>query len=124
MKLTSLRPMLESRNLETTIEFYTGTLGFTVGDILQDGETTSWCSLYRDGVSIMFCSPNTHMNYGGILLTGSIYFNVEEVDRIWEDLKDKCSVLYNLENFNYGMREFGIKDNNGYVLSFGEPVSK
>jgi len=124
MKLTSLRPMLESRSLKTTIEFYTGTLGFTLEETLQDGEIISWCSLYRDEVSIMFCSPNTHMNYGSILLTGSIYINVEDVDTVWEELKDKCSVLYNLENFDHGMREFAIKDNNGYVLNFGEPFSK
>lgn len=30
---------------------------------------------------------------------------------------------YPIENFNYGMREFVIYDNNGYVLQFGEAVA-
>jgi len=35
-------------------------------------------------------------------------------------LKDKVRVCYPLENFEYGMREFAIYDNNGYLLQFGQ----
>jgi uncharacterized glyoxalase superfamily protein PhnB len=122
MKLTFLRPMLESRDLKATIEYYTNILGFTLEEKLEDGGTISWCTLCRDEVSIMFCLPNTHMNYGTILLSGSLYINVEDVDAVWESLKDKCEILYALETFHYSMREFAIKDNNGYVINFGEPV--
>jgi uncharacterized glyoxalase superfamily protein PhnB len=114
--------MLESRDIQATIEFYTNILGFTLEEELKHEGVINWCDLSRDGVSIMFCMPNTHMNYGSILLTGSLYITVEQVDEVWESLKDKCHVLYALENFHYGMREFAIQDNNGYVINFGEPI--
>jgi hypothetical protein len=28
-----------------------------------------------------------------------------------------------IETIDYGMREFAIHDNNGYVLQFGQPVA-
>ena len=37
-------------------------------------------------------------------------------------LKDKCKVCYPIETFDYGMREFGVYDINGYLLQFGQPV--
>jgi uncharacterized glyoxalase superfamily protein PhnB len=123
MKLKFLRPMLESRDLAATIAFYTNVLGFTLAEELKHEGTTAWCDLCRDDVSVMFCLPNTHMNYGSILLTGSLYITVEKVDEVWESLKDKCKVLYALENFDYGMREFAIQDNNGYVINFGESIT-
>ena len=42
---------------------------------------------------------------------------------LWEQIKDKASVVYPIENFFYGIREFAIRDNNGYVLQFGQEIS-
>jgi len=39
-------------------------------------------------------------------------------------LKDKVEVCYGIENFHYGMREFAIYDNNGYLLQFGQDVAE
>lgn len=33
-------------------------------------------------------------------------------------------VCYPIEDFHYGMREFAIFDNNGYLLQFGQPVAQ
>ena len=123
MKLTNLTPMLETKDINATIEFYATTLGFTIRGIFEHEGITTWCDLVKDEVAIMFSLPNQHMNYGKILFSGSIYINTEDVDALWDLLKDKCEVVYPIENFEYGMREFAIKDNNGYVLNFGESVS-
>jgi uncharacterized glyoxalase superfamily protein PhnB len=122
MKLTNLAPMLESRDIPATIEFYTTVLGFAQRGIFKHEDTITWCDLVRDEVSVMFCLPNEHMNYGTILLSGSLYINVEDVDAVWNSLKDKCEVVYPIENFIYEMREFAVKDNNGYVLNFAESL--
>jgi uncharacterized glyoxalase superfamily protein PhnB len=123
MKLRSLSPLLESRDLKATIDFYTNVLGFSVRGTFEHEGTITWCDLVRDEVAIMFSLPNEKMNYGTILLSGSIYMNVEDVDALWNSLKDICEVVYPLENFIYEMREFAIKDNNGYVLNFGESLN-
>lgn len=47
---------------------------------------------------------------------------LNDVDALWESLKNEVDVVYEIENFGYGMREFAIYDNNGYILQFGQPV--
>ena len=71
-------------------------------------------------VSVMFSSPNEHEGDVSPAFTGSLYFRVKEVDSLWTHLNDQARVCYPLETFPYGMREFAIYDNNGYLLQFGE----
>lgn len=122
MKFKALTPILETSDMEATILFYTTALHFTLGDTLQEEGKTVWCTLWKDELSVMFSLPNKEMNYGRILLSGSLYFYVDGVDEYWQLIKDKVEVVYAPENFPCQMRECGIKDNNGYVLNFGESL--
>ena len=40
---------------------------------------------------------------------------------MWADVKDRVEVNYAVDDFDYGMHEFGIRDDNGYSLAFGAP---
>jgi len=123
-KLTELVPMLETDDMEETIHFYTTVLGFTVVEILDDeDEKPVWVSLMHGLVEIMFKIPNAVMSYGQILLTGNLYMHASDPDAVWLQVKDAATVVYPLQNFPYGMREFAIQDNNGYVLTFGAPIT-
>ncbi len=122
MKFKALTPMLETRDMKGTIAFYTTSLGFTLQNIFEEEGETTLCTVAKDELAIMFCRPNKMMNYGRILLSGSLYVEVDDVDAYWQQIKDKAAVLYEPEDYPYGMREFGIKDNNGYVLNFGQPL--
>lgn len=117
MALTGLRPMLCTEKVEETIAFYTSKLGFTVIHAAP-----GWATLRRDQVEILFCLPNAHRPFEKPDCTGSFYINTDDVDGLWETLKEQAEVVYNIENFEYGMREFAVYDNNGYVLQFGQPV--
>jgi len=44
------------------------------------------------------------------------------VDSLWEQIREKAAVVYPIEDFDYGMREFAIRDSNGYVLQFGHEI--
>jgi uncharacterized glyoxalase superfamily protein PhnB len=55
-------------------------------------------------------------------MTGSLYFKTDDVNALWLRLKDKCKVEYPPEDFEYGMREFAIRDNSGYLLQFGQEI--
>lgn len=118
MKLDRLTPMLWSNDLKATIDFYQAKLGFILDEY---NEAWGWCHLHRDGVALMFTSPDAR-NYKGPLLTGSLYVYTEDVDELWENLKDAESVSYSIANFKHRMREFGILDNNGYLLQFGREL--
>lgn len=122
MQLINLQPMLETGDLPGTIEFYTMVLGFSLEGTFDNGKRMAWCHLQRDNVGIMFTIPNTVMNYPTAMLSGSLYISVNNVDDEWGRLKDTCEIVYPPEDFIYGMREFAIKDNNGYVLNFAHNI--
>jgi len=46
------------------------------------------------------------------------------MDELWGSLKDKAEVMLPPQDMAYQMREFGIKDPNGYALILGEDISK
>ena len=112
--------MLWTEDLPGTIKFYTETLGFTANEVNHDW---GWASLTIDDVAIMLARPNAHTPYDKIGFTGSFYFNTDDVDALWAKFKDNTNVCYGLENFEYGMREFAIFDNNGYLLQFGQEIA-
>ena len=117
MRLQALTPMLRTNDLKGSVEFYTNILGFTC-----DGSSDEWgwSSVKRDDVCIMFALPTAQEPFEGPVFTGSLYIKASDVDALWERLKDVVRVCYPIENFEYGMREFGIYDNNGYLLQFGQ----
>lgn len=116
MRLTGLRPMLTTDKLKETIAFYVDNLGFECEEF---NDEWGWASISKDDVGLMLARPNEHTEFGEPQFTGSFYFTTDDVDSLWEQLKGKASVCYGIENFPYGMREFAVFDNNGYLLQFG-----
>jgi len=121
MKATHLFPMLATENIGKTIEFYTELLDFEVGGKYPETDPC-WVSLCNGSAEIAFNLLNEHSKSAKPVLTGSIYLHVENIDELWENLKDKAEIVYPIENFEYGMREFGVRDCNGYVLNLGENI--
>ena len=116
-----MRPMLWTEDLQGTIDFYTRSLGFTCG---ERNDNWGWASLYIDGIALMVARPNEHMPYEKIGFTGSFYFTTDDVNAMWEKLRDTEMICYDIEDFEYGMREFAVYDNNGYLLQFGQEIRK
>lgn len=50
-----------------------------------------------------------------------LYIHTEQVDRLHETLKDRVQVQEEPHDTFYGMREFIIRDLNGFWITFGEP---
>lgn len=118
-RLHRVRPILYTGLFEETVEFYVDILGFSVGEKNSEWQ---WASLYRDEVEIMISRPNDHVGFTKPLFTGSFYIVTEKVDELWLSLMDKVNICYEPGDFEWGMREFAIYDNNGYVLQFGEEI--
>ena len=116
--LEALTPMLRTWDLPGSIRFYTEVLGFTCDRL---SEEWGWAALSRDQVAIMLSGPNSHEAATSPAFTGSLYLRTSDVDAEWDRLEDQARVCYSIENFPYGMREFAIYDNNGYVIQFGQP---
>ncbi|MCB0532903.1 MAG: VOC family protein [Lewinellaceae bacterium] len=120
MKLQALRPIFYTTELEATIRFYVDILGFELGEKNDDW---GWASLFKDAVEIMLAQPNLHTPFEKPVFTGSFYFNTDNVDALWEKLKDNVKICYEIADFEWGMREFAIYDSNGYLLQFGQPMN-
>ncbi|MFN0141310.1 MAG: VOC family protein [Pyrinomonadaceae bacterium] len=112
--------MLWTEDLQGTIDFYTNVLGFVCRGRDDDW---GWALLCLDDVSVMVSVPNEHTPYEKIGFTGSFYFTTDDVEYLWNDLKDKAKICYGIEDFEYGMREFAVYDNNGYLLQFGQEIT-
>jgi len=119
MTFEALTPMLRTKDLKGSVEFYTRLLGFECGALSEDW---GWASLSRDGVTLMLALPNAHEPFERPSFTGSLYIRCDDVDAMWEQVKDRAKVCYPLEDFEYGMREFAIYDDNGYLLQFGQEI--
>jgi len=129
MKLHKLAPILWTKDLDQTVSFYESVLGFK-----KRSQFPNFASLTRDDVNIMFVLPveepedckdpnNKEEFFPKPQLTGSIYITIEDVDELWEAIKEKAKVISNIADREYLMRDFSIADNNGYELVFGEDIS-
>ena len=120
MHLHELTPMLWVPDVKATVTFYTEVLGFTCDNSSDEWQ---WASVSRDAVVFMLAAPNEHMPYTAPAFTGSFYIRVDAVDEMWNYLNSKVEIVYPIDNFEYGMREFAIRDNNGFMLQFGQEIA-
>jgi hypothetical protein len=119
MKLLGLAPMLWTKHLNLTVGFYTNILKFSCDEL---NEKSGWASLSRDNVQIMLAVPSQHPEFKATQFTGSIYIHTDDVEKVWKELKDKVEIVYPIDNFEHGMREFAIYDNNKYMIQFGQEI--
>jgi uncharacterized glyoxalase superfamily protein PhnB len=110
-----LVPMLQTLDMDRTVTWYESVLGFR----REDEQINGWCSLRRDGVTIMFMT-NAHL--GDPHATATQYITVDDIDALWESVKAHCKAEWGPVDMSYGLREFAIRDPNGYLLSFGSPI--
>ena len=132
-RLSRLRPLLEVRDVEASIAFYTDVLGFTVTSSIGEAGERVWANLDKDDVMLMVNLMHTHDDEDDDhghdhshepTLTGSIYFNVDDVDALALDLGGKVALEFGPEDQPHGMREIAIADPDGYFLVFGTPLDR
>ena len=121
MPLDGPTPMLNVRDLDETIAFYRDILGFEVqGTWGHDPSKPTWCSLRKECAQIMATSFWGGHDAEEPKLTGSLYFYPDDVDALAKELDGKVALEWGPETFAYGMREIAVRDNNGYLLIFGQ----
>jgi uncharacterized glyoxalase superfamily protein PhnB len=117
--LQAITPMLRTRALASTIDFYVSVLGFTLN---AGGDADGWAIVSRDGFEIVVARPNDHEPFERPTFTGSLYLRVDDVDTEWNRIAQLARVCYPIETFDYGMREFAIYDVNGYLIQVGQEI--
>lgn len=127
MKLRSLIPVLDVRDVETSIDFYCGVLGFTLQDKVEWGGRMEWALLRSDHVQLMLCAAQDAEVEEAVRREEGVFF-------LYHD--DPEAFLVHLGSRGYeqpadmfglseGRRDFFMRDPDGYVLWFShKPVVK
>jgi uncharacterized glyoxalase superfamily protein PhnB len=114
--------VLRVADLGKAIDWYRQVLGFQVvwrSPMDGDGEN---CLLQMGAVELML-STGAHLG-GPPGLTGTLYFNVDGVEELFARISNRVQVVWPLEDQEYGTREFGVRDTDGYVLAFAEELEQ
>jgi predicted enzyme related to lactoylglutathione lyase len=111
----TLSLLLKCADLEETKAFYSEILEFDVSDTPEET-----CTVRKSGASIIFTADD--LWEGHPHCTGTLYFFLPDVDEYYDAVKHKAFVRWPLEDMSYGLREFGVKDCNGYTLAFAKRI--
>jgi len=111
-------PALKVADLQRAVDFYTGVLGFEICWRAGNDGGGENCMLAAGATNLLL---STGSQLGDKpQFTGTLYFNMTGVGRFFEQLKNKVQIAWPLQMMDYGQREFGIKDRDGYTLAFAE----
>lgn len=139
MKASKLTPNFEVINVKQTVDFYSKHLGFILLMAVpetQDGIDQSFAEkkeyvyamVQKDNVEIFFQRTDSFKEdvvfSQGLSIGASVsfYIEIEGIQEFYTTLKEKNLQITELKTTWYGMREFYLKDNNGYILGFAQKV--
>ncbi len=105
--------LLKCLEMESTRQFYRNTLGFNVSETEYETFSAS-----KDDCTILF--TQTDLWPGVPSCTGTIYLFIANVDAYYDSIKNDVRIVWPLQDMPYGIREFGIEDNNNYHLAFAQ----
>ncbi len=119
--------MIAVPDVDAALAYYRDKLGFTISG--QMGEPTNYGIVQRDVITIHFFFSHhpsaTALPLGGNVDDGKggIYVEVSDVDALATELHGR-GLAQSLvpEDKEYGMRDFWIRDLNGYILAFGTKI--
>lgn len=112
-------PMIHVPDVSAAVDWYTS-IGFKlIRHNEEDGEI-NWAKL-------LFGNSELMINAGGKPSDNhrrdvDLYITTDNVDDLYRRLKGRVQVVEDIYNAFYGMREFIIRDINGFWVTFGQPV--
>src|SRR5262249_36087204 len=101
-------PVLKVSDMQKSVDFYTGVLGFSVAWRAANDGGGENCTL-QAGATALLLSIGSHLGGAG-------------VEEFFDRIKNEVEVVWPLETMDYGQKEFGIHDGDGYTLAFAEAL--
>lgn len=124
MKLEGISPIVPVRDVSRTVAFYRDVLGFDVRTEDADG---SFGLVARDSAGISLVRAGDKEALRATANNISAYIWVRDLDALWAELEPNLMLLEDSRvrppfARDYGMREFHVKDPDGFLIFFGEQV--
>jgi uncharacterized glyoxalase superfamily protein PhnB len=140
-----LSPNLMVPDVDRTVAFYRDVLGFAFvlgvpsvppdsRDVLLEldpARCLAFAVVKRGNVQIMFQSQQSFCDEMPCLqaqplgATACLYIELPDARQLYQQVRDRVTVVKDLHRTFYGKEEFYIQDPNGYVLGFaGKPQDK
>jgi catechol 2,3-dioxygenase-like lactoylglutathione lyase family enzyme len=114
-------PCLFVSDMRSSLDFYIEMLGFTQTGYYPIESNPIRTEVRRDGVAIILYTEASHGIESAPAFSGALYLFPESVDRLAEELRGKVHFAWGPEETEFDMREFAIRDPDGYTLVFAEP---
>lgn len=137
LKIKKFNINLMVENIEETVNFYKDNLNFklvmavpktldSMDTELKKNTKYAWAQIKNNDIEIMLQEQKSlkqdvkAFSYFKIGASVTFYFEIENASDFYEKVKDKVEIIKELQVTWYKMKEFYIKDNNGYILCFAE----
>ena len=119
-RLEGIAPIVAVRDTKASIPFYTEVLGF---ELRTDGD--QYALLARDEAGVMLLGGADAASREATANHVSAYIWVADLDALWAELEPRLAQLPEGRvrapfTQGYGMREFHVKDPDGFLLLFGQ----
>lgn len=112
MKNRLLHVRANVKDLESAVKWYQDVLGFTVAGSWPPEQPNYVHFEHEAGAMFAIMEQKIHPS------SGRFNFYVDNVDLLWEKLKDRVEVVEELFTTDYGSRKFTIRDLDGNELGF------
>jgi catechol 2,3-dioxygenase-like lactoylglutathione lyase family enzyme len=125
MQLTGHATVLLVEDVRGATDYYRDALGFDVE--LYDRIPEHYGYAHRDGCHVHFARfdgvkarPNSEVVPPDMF---DAYFWVDNVEQLYADLRERgAEVVHGPVDQGYGQRELRVRDLDGYILAFGQPL--
>lgn len=125
-----LTPNLMVSNVNQTIQFYKKAFGFEPSVTVPDTGNYNFAILSFGRVEVMIQSRESFVEDFGLYKdapvggTISLYFEVNDIVSLYDRASVNADIVKELHQTFFGTKEFSVKDNNGYILTFSEAMKK
>jgi len=100
-------------DINKSLKWYEEILGFEYDSCWPLENPTYYDFKSNEGVTFSIMEVKGEKSYG------RFNFNVDEVEELWEKLKDKVEIIESLFDTPWGTKKFTISDLDGNELGFG-----
>lgn len=122
MNRAPITPSLFAPDLPATVGFYVDVLGFRQTGSYKEADGSKVWAEVSLGESRVWFFANALTGHSEPVFSGLIYLFVDDVDEVATRLDGRVAFEWGPETQEYGLRELGIKDLNGYYLVFAVDV--